>query len=300
MSKDTLSSDGKSLMQEEATLSSYSGEDRVIFLKEMREDLKNRPKSQVKFSSGFRGLDRLIDGFEGGELIAISGPTKAGKTSFCQALTVNFKKEGIESLWISFETTISQFLSQIPSDADFCLPRLLVPHNPQWLDDRIMEAKLKYNTRAVFIDHLHYLIDLEKGNRNLSVDIGSIVRRLKRAAIRHNIVIFLLCHATKALTPSGAIRELNAYDIRDSGMVTAEADSTIIIQRIIGKAGEENNKAMLKVCNHRRTGAYEQSMLLEKKSLLLTEVKYDGPGPKPEERNIWTQAGEDGNDSIPF
>ncbi len=282
----------------EEELESYAGPDRIVKASEMREELASRPKNEIRFLSGFSGLDRLIEGFEGGELIAVTGPTKNGKTALCQTFTHTFAKQGIKSLWTSFEVPMPLFLKQMPSDTEFYIPRVLKPYNPDWLEERIIEAKLKADVRAVFIDHLHFLIDMIKGYKNISIDIGQVIRKLKRSAIKNNIVIFLLCHSTKAQTATGEIRELGAFDIRDSSFVRQEADSTMVIQRKMDKSsGEYTNRAMLKVCNHRRTGAMEKRITLVKEGLLFTEEVLPGDAPTPEPTYFY-QTVED--DPIPF
>lgn len=304
MALNISTAEGRKLAEQEAALAGYAGEDRVISASEMRREIASRPKNRVHFFSKLPGLDRLTEGFQGGELIALSGPTKNGKTLLAQTLTVRFAEQEIHSLWFSFEVPAPQFLDQMPKDAEFYIPRMLVPHRPDWIDQRIMESKLKHNTRAVFVDHLHFLIDLARAGRNLSVDIGAIVRGLKREAVRHNIVIFLLCHATKALSPTGEMRELQAFDIRDSSFVPQEADSTWIIQRKLDReTGEFNNKAMLKVCNHRRTGVMEKRLTLVKEGLLFNEWEDLAQQVRELEAGSreWKPSdGENGQDSLPY
>lgn len=310
--------EGKVRADREAALLAYNGLDRVVMASEYRQILKDRPANRVKFKTGIRGLDALAEGCEGGELVVISGKTKHGKTTLAQTLTRNFAQQKVMSLWFSFEVGISQFLAQMPGEVDFCLPHTLIPYKPDWLSTRIEESKLKFGSRAVFIDHLHFLVDLEKQGRNISVDIGAVIRHLKRTCIRHNVVIFLLCHATKAQTPDGKPRELGSEDIRDSSFISQEADTTWVIQRmshrINKKTGEKlekgekadevdyvfNNKAMLKVCNHRRTGAMEQRVTLEKGGALFHEFGEEarefreleaGSVPLDEERP-WTEKEE--------
>lgn len=281
------------------TLRTYDGPDKVISSSDMRRELASSKKNSVKFLAGLESLDNLIDGFEGGELIAISGPTANGKTLFAQTLTMNFVKQGIMSIWFTFEVPPRQFLDQLPAECEIFMPKLLVPNKPSWIDDRIVESKLKYNTRAVFIDHLHFLIDLAKGGINVSIDIGMVVRGLKRQAVRHNIVIFLLCHATKGQRPDGTLRDLGAMDIRDSSMVGQESDVVIMLQRRKDSDTDEyNNRANVKVCKHRRTGVMEKKIILEKKGLL-----FHDPFAVPKDSQVKMaeiQDGGDGDDSVPF
>lgn len=282
-SKITAEGLGKVAADREAALLAYDGPDRIITAREYRQLLKEKPKNKVKFMTGLRGLDALTEGCVGGELVIIGGPPKNGKTLLAQTLTRNFAQQGIGALWFSFEVPADQFFSQMPEDTDFCLPQMLIPYKTDWLHTRIEESKLKHGTRAVFIDHLHFLVDLARASRNFSVDIGEIIRGLKREAIRLNVVIFLLCHSTKAQGIDGQVRELQAMDMRDSSFITQEADTTWIVQRKAKtkeKVGAKwvklerpiyTNKAVLKVCNHRRTGVMEQRIELEKGETLFHE-----------------------------
>ena len=86
--------DGKALAEQEAALAAYAGEDRVISASEMREQIKNQPRNRVHFFSRLPGLDKLTDGFQGGELIALSGPTKNGKTLLAQTLDREIRGAG--------------------------------------------------------------------------------------------------------------------------------------------------------------------------------------------------------------
>ena len=91
-------------------------------------------------------------------------------------------------------------------------------------------------------------------------------------ALEHNIVIFLLCHSTKATGVDGNPRELGSMDIRDSSFVPQEADSTWIIQRRYDKKAKMyTERAQLKVCNHRHTGVMDAKIILEKRGMLFEE-----------------------------
>lgn len=59
-------------------LKDYTGEDEVVTSFDIKHEIAKLP-SPVKFNSNIPILDEVIDGFEGGELIAISGPRKSGK-----------------------------------------------------------------------------------------------------------------------------------------------------------------------------------------------------------------------------
>lgn len=242
----------------ESKLFEYKGSDETLSIHEIKKILLKQDPFIFKIPhTGFTSLDSLTDGFEGGELIIVSGPTKHGKTTFCQSLTFNLWRQGIYSLWFSYEMTPRQMISrfeQIDPNLDLYMPFPLLQKGSAWFFNRMLEAKLKHECRVVFIDHLHFLIDFEK-LKNPSLELGRIIRDIKTIAKRLNIVVFLVCHLTKVKIDD----EPTEQDIRDSSFMAQEADSTFMIWR---KLNEENRNC-LSVRNHRRTGVIAKTIQLK-------------------------------------
>ena len=88
-------------------LRNYNGEDRVVSSHEMKLALDKRPEAVIRVKSLIPSLDRYIEDFRDGELIAISGPTKMGKTLLAQTLTVNFGKQNQPALWFTYGNTLA-------------------------------------------------------------------------------------------------------------------------------------------------------------------------------------------------
>jgi hypothetical protein len=239
----------------EKNLAEYEGEDRIISSHEMSLKLKESPDSIIRVKSFIPSLDAAIEDFRDGELIVISGPTKNGKTLFAQTLTVNFSKQQYFPLWFSYEIPARQFLSQFPNLPLIYLPAKLKAHALPWVEERIQESFIKYHSRIVFIDHLHYLFDMARV-KSPSIEIGTIIRKLKTLAVNGEFVIFLLCHTTK-----GKCEDLSYESIRDSSFVSQESDSVLMIKRTPDKG---QNTARLRVEFHRRTGVLEKVIELEK------------------------------------
>lgn len=254
------------LIEKLLKLKDYTGEDEVVTSFDIKNEIAALP-SPVRFSSWLPTLDKAIDGFEGGELIAISGPRKSGKTLLAQTFTESFAKQDVASLWFSFELTPRQFINRFPNLPVFVMPRKLKAYALDWLQDRIIEGVAKYSVSAVFIDHLHFLFDMAK-SRNASIEIGTIIRYLKTLAIELNIVIFVMCH-TKKISPTQ--NDLTDDDIRDSSFVAQESDCGLLIWRV----KNSETKAKLKVCYHRRTGCWEKTINLEKIGGMLREVRHE-------------------------
>jgi predicted ATP-dependent serine protease len=226
--------------------------------------LKESPESLIRVKSLIPTLDAAIDDFRDGELIVISGPTKGGKTLLAQTLTANFAKQQCFALWFTYEVPARQFLSQFPDLPLIYLPAKLKAHALTWVEERIQESFIKFHTRVVLIDHLHFLFDLAR-TRNPSIEIGQVIRRLKTLAVNGELIIFLLCH-TKMGASEG--NNLSYESIRDSSFVSQESDSVLMIKRTPAVA---ENAARLRVEFHRRTGTLERVVELVKVSGLLRE-----------------------------
>ena len=245
-------------------LAEYSGEDQVISSHEMSLGFEQGRDSIIRVKSFIPSLDAAVGDFRDGELIVISGPTKNGKTLLAQSLTVNFIKQQEFPLWFTFEVGVRQFLSQFQEFPLIYLPAKLKAHALPWVEERIKESFLKYHTRIIFIDHLHYLFDMAR-TRNPSIEIGTVIRKLKTLAVQGGFIIFLLCH-----TKMGASENNLSYEsIRDSSFVSQESDSVLMIKRPPDKA---ENAARLRVEFHRRTGVLEKVVDMIKVERLLQEV----------------------------
>lgn len=253
----------KAWMKKELELLGYSGPGRIIDSLEALERLKKNIHSENRITQcGFPTLSKLTDGFEGGELIILSGPTKHGKTLFAQSMTDNMALQGIGCLWFSYEMTAKQFLNRFDPVPLFYLPDELVSTSPTWLEDKIWEAKLKFNIKVVFIDHLHFLVDMAH-MKNPSLEIGALVRKIKKIAVKLNVIIFLICHLTK----TNLDEEPTEKDLRDSSFIAQDADSTIMIWRNL-----QEYTAWVTVRNHRRTGVYGEGFPVTKHLTRLVEA----------------------------
>jgi replicative DNA helicase len=236
----------------------YNGEDRVVDCHNLREQLvkERRTVKPMRCNPAFPTLDELINGFTPGEMTTISGPTKNGKTLLAQSLTETFAAQDIYGLWFTYEVPSLQFLDQfgerLPS---FCMPSTLQGCSLDWLRNRVREARLKYGIQYVMIDHLHFLVDM-KTRQNMSLEIGHVMRSLKKMAVEHEIALFIIAHTGKVY---GA-EELDNESIRDSSFVAQESDNVFLVWRNT----DHDNQATLKVSANRRMGIYGKKVYLVK------------------------------------
>lgn len=233
----------------------YDGEDKIVLFSELLKKLGlSKP---AEFFSKIPTLDKLVDGFRTGQLVVVSAPTGQGKTSFCQTLTENFYKQQHKCLWFTFEVPLQEFVEKFSETVpEFYVPMQLRSSNIEWLKLKILEGMAKYGTTIVFIDHLHFLIDMQMLSRtNTSLTIGSIMRDLKTFALENNVLIFLVSHLKK--TKLDMEEDPSIDDIRDSSFISQESDIVLVMKRKQTKRDGQIvyiNAARVLVAKNRRTG----------------------------------------------
>jgi len=233
----------------------YDGTDKVITSEELVEQIKQRPEEMKMFST-FKGLDDILNGFREKQLIVLAAPTKAGKTTFAMDLTIHLRL--FNPLWFPLEEggdeLVTKFMDRGETPPYFCLPMRNINGNLQWVEERIIESIVKYGTKIIFIDHLHFIVPFDNKNaERQDLRIGAVMRELKSIARRWNVCIVLIAHLKK--TDVGRSPDLE--DLRDSSFIAQEADTVIMLWRETKRVGgevETTNNVNVSVQANRRTG----------------------------------------------
>ena len=174
--------------------------------------------------------------------------------------------EKTKSAWFSFEITPRQFFMKFDFLPPlFYVPRKFTDNTIFWLEERILEAVVKYDAKMIFVDDLHHLVSLARVQGNISFEIGDVVAKLKEIAVLNNLVIFLQAHVKDP--QDSTTREPLISDIRDSGLIKSFADSVIGIWRVpndtitekgkrarIQETDDEDVKAKVRIWKNRRNG----------------------------------------------
>lgn len=252
-------------IKREVYLKDYKGQDRVVHAEEKKREIDEQRAFTPAFraTTGIQMLDECVDGFRRGQLIVVSGPPKNGKTAFCQTLTKTFTSQGKKCLWFSYEVGYEELFEKFPMEnLDFYVPNYMESGNVEWVEEKVIESKIKHGTEIVFIDNLDFLRDtaiLKGMGLNLSAYIGSIVQKIKRIAVEQQVVIFLMSHIRKNKWTTNELPD--SEELRDSGQIAQLADIVLMMVRArVDKRVDDpesvylGNLAILGVMENRHNG----------------------------------------------
>ena len=236
-------------------------------------------------------FDRVIwGGVCAGDVIVIAGQTGHGKTSLAQDWTMSLVRgeRKVKALWFSYEVLVShlwnkfQEMGMTREDCVF-IPAKHTDGNVAWIETKIKEGKEKFGIKAVFIDHLGFLLPKTSGilGKNLSSNYASfltqVMRDLKTIALREEVIIFLPVHMKK---PDYRNKRADIDDIKDSSGVGQEADLVFLIEREKDKTVEAKSyfTDMTKIilAKNRKTGV----TVIGKFSMIKNRFAYDSTGDK--------------------
>lgn len=223
-------------------MSQYDGEDKIITSVEMKKFIDEMPEPRWEIKTKIPTLDKIIGGFRGGELVVLSAETGRGKSKLAETFTYNFAEQNIGGCWFSYEMSPADLLERFGDNFPiFFMPKKLQSSSIKWIETRIIEALAKsantsHPVKYIIIDHLHYLFDLAK-TKNTSLELGALVRILKKIAMKWGLVIFLISHTGKVSRGEN----INIGNIRDTSFTGQEADFVIMLERKLKTTVEKNN-----------------------------------------------------------
>ncbi len=212
----------------------------------------------VKIPSGFDCIDFSIDGgFRRGDVTVITGVEGEGKTTLARMLSLNFSKNGVPSMWFSYEMTISElwdafekmganhgFISYVPVELE---------HEADWIYKHIIQAIEEYDVKAIFIDTIADVSQSEERRKeapNHATLIDMLCKDLRDFTIKNNLMLFEIAHATK--TTRSRTNETENADIASSAGIKNAATNILHVWR--SKKKSEENISYVKIGKSRRDG----------------------------------------------
>jgi len=242
-------------------------DDRVYWLPEIIESLPE--ENRQPFGIGMKNFDRAMQGgFRGEDLVIVAGRSGEGKTTLAQTWTVNLVKRAVPCLWFTYElsvTNLDRKFREMGLNSDTYLvaaPAYNTTGKLEWVKLKIREAKEKYMTQVIFIDHIDFLVPSDvKTTDNQSIALKKIATELKTLAIQENVAIVCMAHVRK----TESAKELEMSDIGYSAGIFQLADYVFMINReeeeqkrtsILQKNSGQvfKNEAKVKLVKNRLTG----------------------------------------------
>lgn len=230
----------------------YSGEDELISSLDILERIKTQPEEE-KFMTGIVALDNILKGFRKNQLIVLAAPTKSGKSQMTIELAIRMKETN--PVFIPFEESAEELVRKFHDRQEvpplFYTPKNITGNTISWIEKKVVEGIVKFNSKLFFIDHLHFIVPFSSDR--LDTRIGQVMRDLKKIAKEHEVIIVIVAHLKK----TNMVVSPTLEDLRDSSFIAQEADTVLMMWRAAERRDNEmviTNKTLLSVQANRRTG----------------------------------------------
>jgi len=239
-----------------AVAKEYSGEYHLVWSADTLEEIKVKPKKETH-KSGIEEFDRITGGFRPQQMIGIGAQSGHGKTAF--GLWILKAYEKLNPVLIPLEQSSEELIEQRHENGQF-IPNYLSPKkhsahvDPDWIEQRIVEAIAKYNSKMIMLDHMGYIeVGGDYRRESEPLRIEKKLQAIKHLAIKWNVVIVILIQLSQ-------MEEEQAPQLRDlkgSSAIRQELDQVLLIWRNNvkqGKARAYDNKVLLSMQKNRFTG----------------------------------------------
>jgi len=224
--------------------------------------------------TGMPGLDKLLGGLHGGDLIVLGARPKMGKTAWLCTVAYNAALGGSRVGIISAEMSATEigmrmlslgsgvaatkFRSADMDDSEWSktgagvgritdLPLVILDQPAAKVGDVIRQARAWKLAGGLDLLIIDYLQRLDVGNdENRTLSVGMAAQNLKTLARTLNIPVVLLSQLSRNLESRADKRPLLS-DLRDSGMIEQEADEIIFLYRpsVYGESEDEGAAEMI-------------------------------------------------------
>ena len=198
-------------------------------------------------TSGFKGLDDKLSGFQKSDLIILAARPSMGKTSLSLDIARKAALGGVSVGYFSLEMSSQQLVDRMlaaESNVDLWKIRIRdgmsrMSKAPIYIDDQAgnnimsMRAtarrlKAQYDLDLIIVDYLQ-LMTTSRNHDNMVNQVTEISRALKGLARELNVPVIALSQLSRAVEARGGKPRLS--DLRDSGAIEQDADVVMFIHR---------------------------------------------------------------------
>ena len=227
-------------------------EENITTFKDLRESvynkiLKHQEESGI-MSGSFNWYNEKTKGFRRGELTILTGPTGSGKTTLLSQLSLDFCKQGIPTLWGSFEIKneilLKKLLMQFAeldllknpqlfnefADKFQELPLYLLKFFGSTDVDRILDtldfAVYAHDIGHIIVDNLQFMLSGQAAGVNKFDLQDNVISKFRNFATDKNVHVTIVIHPKKVDDDS----DLNISSVFGSAKATQEADNIFVLQ----------------------------------------------------------------------
>lgn len=202
----------------------------VVDLEDWRKvarDTEDRNGEVRGISTGYKNLDEMLEGFEPGEMMILTGHTKHGKSRLAANIAWNVANLGKTVYFINTEMTKLQMGRRFNALAGDRVPSGKILLNDKaglgYYDViRIMENAKEKGCDLVIVDHLHFF---SRSVENQTNEISKIAKDFKDAAVTYELPLLMLCHLQQADTKKYPTLQM----IKNSSSIAQDADIVISV-----------------------------------------------------------------------
>jgi len=222
-------------------------------LKELNEYIKN--PVPLGISSGFYDLDRMVNGFRGGELIVVGGRPAIGKSAFALNIAYNVASQGKNVLFFSLEMNKKQIVPRIFSmisgvplgciingtigdkDAERIttafstntetLKRIFIDNSSVYLSDIVNTVYTTEKVDIIIIDNLQFIKTQSKYQMRYQ-ELAEISITLRNVAKELDVPIITLAQVNREVEKK-ADKRPSLSDLREGGDIEAIADVVMFL-----------------------------------------------------------------------
>lgn len=178
-------------------------------------------------STGFKELDAMLEGFEPGEMMILTGHTKHGKSRLAANIAWNAAMIGKTVYFINTEMTKLQMGRRFNALAGDRSPagKILLNDKAGLASNdviRIMENAKEKGCDLMIVDHLHFF---SRSVENQTNEISKIAKEFKDAAVAYELPLLMLCHVQQADTKKYPTLQM----IKNSSSIAQDADIVISV-----------------------------------------------------------------------
>ncbi|MCA9769925.1 replicative DNA helicase [Candidatus Dependentiae bacterium] len=246
-------------------------------------NIKSHSKGITGVPSGYKQLDLMSSGFQGGDLVILAARPSMGKTALSLSIANNAAFSGATVGFFSLEMSAEQLTlrmlsaesgishhnirnATITSDEWVELTNVAakLANMKLFIDDTAMlsvmelrakarKLKIEHNLQFLIIDYLQ-LLHSKKRHENRHQEVSEISRSLKGLAKELNIPILALSQLSRAVDSRMDKRPMLS-DLRESGAIEQDADLIIFLYRdVVYNQDTENPELSELIVGKQRNG----------------------------------------------